>query len=106
MTAFLDLLHKKHYACTMIEGMWSSIVFVGRMIGKEPTDLMKVHFAYVKQKGKELTDNRLPVFKKLLVQLQGAADKVLIDFNAILAKAVFIFTYTFSMRICEYSNTK
>ena len=104
INAFLDVLHQKFYSASTLDSQWNAFKKVGHLINKNPTPEQELEFGLVKQDARELGDDCLPVSKKLLEQLCKGADKVLLQYNSVLTKSVFISSWGFSMRISESSE--
>ena len=104
--AFLDLLHKNYYSVSTLDAYWKAFLKVGKILGKTVLAKEQNDFTLVREESKELQDNKLPVSSELLRQLLVGADAVLQEYNAALAKALFICAWAFSMRLSEYSLTK
>ena len=103
---FLKRLHEKNYAVATLASQWTTVVKVGKTLGHEPTQKMHLRFLAVKNEGKAMKDNKLPVSKKLLLQLVAATDIVLKGYTSLLAKTMFLNAWAFSMRISEFSETR
>ena len=74
LDAFLDALHQKYYIASTLDSQWNTIKKVGYELNKEVCVEHELDFALVKADAKEITDSKLPVSRKLLLQLcQGAA---------------------------------
>ena len=104
--AFLDVIDYRHYAVAMIDSFWSNLKRIGKILGKSTTKGQRMYFEAVRDNGKAIKDDRLPVSRKLLVQLIDAADVVFTGFNRKLAKAMFISAWGFCMRLSEFTNQK
>ena len=102
----MDYLYDKHYAVSTLDAQWSTLHLVGKTIGKAIPPELEVDFQFVKDEGKETKDDKFPVSRRLLLELCNASDVVLTRYNVLLAKTMFLCTWAFSMRICEFSETK
>ena len=69
------------------------------------TEGQEADFELVKMQAKEMKDNKVPVSRQLLKDLCQAADIVFADYNAALAKVMFIAAWAGYMQISEYSRT-
>ena len=63
-----------------------------------------MHFKAVKADCREVTDCRIPVSRKLLIEMCNAAIEIFTGYTTCLAKALLICACAFSMRISEYSS--
>ena len=104
--AFLDLLHKNYYSVSTLDAYWKAFLKVGKILGKTVSAKEQNDFVLFREEAKELQDNKLPVSSELLQQLLVGTNAILQDYNASLAKALFICAWAFSMRLSEYSLTK
>ena len=104
--AFMDYLYDKHYAVSTLDAQWSTLHLVGKTLGERiPTEL-EVDFQFVKDEGKETKDDKFPIPRRLLLKLCEASNIILMGYNVLLAKNMFLCTWAFSMRISEFSKTK
>ena len=103
--AFLIFVNYKYYAASYVAHMWNTIRNLGKLLLQPVTSEQEADFELVFQQAKEIKDNKVPVSKKLLAQLCSAADVVFEEYNAALAKAVFLAAWGGYMRVSEYSRT-
>ena len=103
--AFLIYINFKYYSTSYLNRMWSCINKLGTWLDCPITDEQEADFELVLNGGKELKDNKVPVSRELLRQLCEAADSVFNDYNATLAKVLFLTAWGGYMRVSEYSRT-
>ena len=103
ISAFLEHLQDKNYVLATLQKNWATIKVLAEELKVEITHEMKIHYNYVMDHCKQITEGRLPVTTLLLTQLITAADEVLSGYNALLAKSMFICAFAFSMRVGEYT---
>ena len=103
ISAFLEHLQDKNYVLATLQKNWATIKILADELKVEITHEMKIHYNYVMDHCKQITEGRLPVTTLLLTQLITAADQVLSGYNALLAKSMFICAFAFSMRVGEYT---
>ena len=104
--AFLDMIDAKHYAMTTIDAFWGNLKRIGKALNKNVTKGQWMYFEAVWDNGKSTKDDRLPVSRELLIQLCARADKMLKGFNKKWAKAIFMSTFGFCMRLSEFADQK
>ena len=102
--AFLIFVNYKYYAASYVARMWHTIKSLGKLLLQLLSSEQEADYELVYQQAKDIKDNKVPVSKKLLAQLCKAADLVLEEYNASLAKAVFITTWAGYMHVGEYSR--
>ena len=106
INAFLNYIHEKNYTTTTISSHFATIKLVGHLLGRKPSPKNMIKYKFVRKHGKQMKDNKVPVGRLCLLQLCAAADLVFTGYTAILAKTMFLYTYCFSMRISEFSQTR
>ena len=102
----MDYLYDKHYAVSTLDTQWSTLRLVGETLGERIPRELKVDFQFVKDEGKETKDDKFPIPRRLLLKLCEASNIILMGYNVLLAKNMFLCTWAFSMRISEFSKTK
>ena len=105
ITAYLNLLNDKFYSVTMLQSNWSTLKLVAKELGKKITKRQEQNFRTVTKNSRELKDDKLPISCTLLHELLEASEKMLTDYNSILVRALFVCTWAFFMRICEFLHT-
>ena len=103
--AFLIYVNYKYYAASYLERMWKTIQELGKFLLQPISERQEADFELVKNQGKEIKDNKVPVSKQLLAKLCKAADQAFASYNAALAKVLFLSAWGGYMRIGEYSRT-
>ena len=101
VTAFLIFVNYKYYTASYVARMWGSIKSLGKLLLQPITSEQEADFELVFQQANEIKDNKVPVSKKLLAQLCVAADEVFAEYNAALAKAMFLTAWG---AICESAS--
>ena len=104
--AFFEHLDELYYSVKNLSAKWQTIKLIARELFINPTREQEAIFEHLKDNAAEIKDDKLPVSRRLLLELRIAADIVLVGYNALLAKTLFTCAWAFSMRICEYSETK
>ena len=104
--AFFEHLDELYYSVSNLSLKWQTLKQVGKALFINPMREQEAIFVHVKDNAAEIKDDKLPVSRRLRLELRTAADIVLVGYNALLAKALFTCAWAFSMRICEYSETK
>ena len=77
---------------------------MAKELGKKIIKRQEQNFRTVTKNSRKLRDDKLSVSHTLLHELLEASEKMLTDYNSILARALFVCTWAFSMRICEFSH--
>ena len=103
--AFLIFINYKYYTASYIARMRDIIKSLGKLMLQPITSEQEADFELVFQQAKEIKDNKVPVSKKLFAQLCVAADVVFAEYNAALAKVMFLAAWGGYMRVSEYSRT-
>ena len=86
--------------------MWNAIKDLGEFLLCPVSEGQEADFKLVKMQAKEMKDNKVPVSRQLLKDLCLAADVVFAEYDAALAKVMFIIAWAGYMRIPdEYSRT-
>ena len=106
INAFLNYIHEKHYAVTTLSSHFCTIQLIGKELDMKPSTRNLIKYKFVRDHGKKMKDNKLPVSRQLLLQLCRGADNMLVGYTAVLAKTMFLCAWAFSMRISEFSRTK
>ena len=106
ISAFLDRLDDKYYSVSTLDSQWNAIQQIGLDLGHPMSQDMKLEYLYVKNNCKEIKDDKVPVSRECLNQLCTAADINFTGYNCLLMKTMFLLAWAFSMRICEFSETK
>ena len=105
ITVYLNLLNDKFYSVTTLQSNWSTLKLVARKLGIKITRRQEQSFRIVTKNSRELKDDKLLVSRTLLHELLEASEQMLMGYNGILARALFVCTWVFSMRICEFTHT-
>ena len=85
--------------------MWKTIKDLGKAMLPPISEQQEADFELVREQAKDVKDNKVPVSKKLLRQLCEAADVIFNEYNAALAKVVFLAAWGGYMRVSEYLCT-
>ena len=104
--AYMNRLHKAYYVEMTLRRHWKTLEDLGTYLGKEPMDEAIALFDWVLANAKESKDDKVPVSKRLLIELCEATEKVLVGYDQILAKVMFLAAWGAYMRVLEYSKTK
>lgn len=103
--AFLIFINYKFYAASYVSYLWYTIRKLGNLLLQPITSEQEADFELVYQQAKEIKDNKVPVSQELLAQLCAATDLVFEEYNAALAKVMFLAAWAGYMRVSEYSRT-
>ena len=104
--AFLIYANTLYYTMAYLDLQWSALCKLGKKLALPINDDLEADFELVCANCKEITDNKVPVSPKLLSQLCTAAPILFKDYNATLARAMFLCAFAGFMRIYEYSRTR
>ena len=103
--AFLIYVNHKYYSAAYLTRMCKTIKDLGKAMLQPISEQQEADFELVREQAREVKDNKVPVSKKLLRQLCEAADVIFTEYNAALAKVVFLAAWGGYMRVSEYSRT-
>ena len=104
ISAFLAFIHAQYYGGSSIDSHWYTVKQLAKehnlYVSPQAVNLYK----RIRKNCREIQDNKVPVSLRLSDQLCKAASLLFHNYNAKLARAMFVLAFSFSMRVCEYTN--
>ena len=100
------MLDQLNYAAVTLKSQWAFIKKLAQIQCFNITERMDDHFDHILAECRPIADDKMPVSRKLLVELLSVSEQTFQEYNAALFQAMVLTAWGACMRISKYSFSR